>query len=52
MFKPRCPMTPRQRDPLDAQYADLPALRRELATMNVNPQGKRAHGISAKSWSI
>jgi len=45
MFKPRCPMTPRQRDQLDAQYADLIAFRRELATMNDVQKEARARDI-------
>jgi hypothetical protein len=42
MFKPRCLMTPRQREQLDAQYADLLAFRRELATMNNMQRDARA----------
>jgi hypothetical protein len=38
-------MTPRQRDQLDAQYADLIAFRRELATMNVIQKEARARDI-------
>jgi hypothetical protein len=45
MFKPRCLMTPRQRDQLDAQYADLLAFRRELATMNVVQKEARARDL-------
>ena len=42
MFTTRCPMTPCQREPLDAQYADLRTFRRELATMNVIQKEARA----------
>jgi hypothetical protein len=45
MFKPRCLMTPHQRDQLDAQYADLLAFRRELATMNVIQKEARARDL-------
>ena len=34
LFKARCLMTLRQRELLDAQYADLLSFRRELAAMN------------------
>ena len=34
MYKPRFMMTPRQREQLDAQYAELLEFRRELAAMN------------------
>lgn len=45
MFKPRWMMTPRQREQLDAQYADLLELRRELATMNATQKSLRAREL-------
>ena len=52
MFKPRWLMTPRQREQLDAQYADLLALRRELATMNATQKSLRARELCGGAMEL
>jgi hypothetical protein len=45
MFRPRCPVTTRQRDPLDAPYADRLIFRHELATISVIQKEARASDL-------
>ena len=52
MFKPRWLMTPRQREQLDAQYADLLELRRELATMNATQKSLRARELCGGAMEL
>lgn len=52
MFKPRWLMTSCQREQLDAQYADLLELRRELATMNATQKSLRTRELCVGAMEL